>query len=410
MHENDNHLSVQTRLTTYFKVSPSVPALVVPCDVDRDSDKVTVEMRISFISPSVNMSGGTRVIAIYARALVEMGHEVCIVSPPPRPIPRLQKARLWLKGLGWPDEHMRTKSHLNGTGLDHRILDRPRPVSEADVPDGDVVIATWWETAEWIKAFGPRKGAKVYFIQHHEVHEYLPLARVEATYRLPLHKIVIAQWLKRVMIEQYGDSFVDVVPNSVDRTQFFAAPRGKQASPTVGFLYSCAPFKGLDIALAALRIVGKQFPDLRLISFGSERPTSSLSLPKQTQFFLSPPQAEIRNLYARCDVWITASRSEGFNLPALEAMACRTPVVSTRAGWPEEAIESGRNGVLVEVDDVPALGAGLEWVLSLNDDRWSDLSARAFATASLGSWEDSARMFEKALQRAYRKSAKEANV
>jgi hypothetical protein len=31
----------------------------------------------------------------------------------------------------------------------------------------------------------------------------------------------------------------------------------------------------------------------------------------------------------KCDAWMTCSRSEGFNLPALEAMACRTPVVLT---------------------------------------------------------------------------------
>ena len=37
-------------------------------------------MRITFILPSVNMSGGIKVIATYASALVEMGHDVCLVS------------------------------------------------------------------------------------------------------------------------------------------------------------------------------------------------------------------------------------------------------------------------------------------------------------------------------------------
>jgi glycosyltransferase involved in cell wall biosynthesis len=357
-------------------------------------------MRISFISPSVNMSGGTRVIAIYAQTLKQMGHEVCIVSPPPRPIPRIHKAKLWLKGRGWPDESARGKSYLDGIRLNHRILDRPRPIAEDDVPDGDVVIATWWATAEWIKTFSPRKGAKVYFIQHHEIHDYLPVDRVRATYRLPFHKIVIAQWLKRLMYEEYNDNFVDLVPNSVDRTQFFAPPRGKQPAPTIGLLYSRAPFKGLDIALAALRLVERRIPELRIISFGTEHPTLSLSLPKQTQYIFSPPQAEIRNLYASCDAWLTASRSEGFNLPALEAMACRTPIVSTRTGWPEEAIKSGVNGLLVDVDNISALAEGVEWVLLQTDTRWRELSAQAHATASEGSWDESARMFEEALKRA----------
>jgi glycosyltransferase involved in cell wall biosynthesis len=332
--------------------------------------------------------------------LMQMGHDVCIVSPPPVPNSPVQKLKSWLKGNGWPDDRAGRRSFLDATELDHRKLDRCRPVTDGDVPDGDVVIATWWETAEWVAALSARKGAKVYFIQHHEIFGDLPKARSRATYRLPFHKIVIAQWLKEVMSEQYGDRTVDVVPNSVDRTQFFAPVRGKQLAPSVGFMYSDVHFKGVDSTLASLRIVRERIPDLRMISFGVQRPNSRLALPKGAEFFYLPPQDEIRNLYARCDAWITASRSEGFNLPALEAMACRTPVVSTRTGWPEEAVKSGWNGVLVDVDDVMGLAHGIEWVLTRSDEEWRNLSANAYATASIGSWEESARMFEKALEHA----------
>lgn len=363
-------------------------------------------MRITFISPTAGMGGGTRVIAVHARALMQRGHDVCVVSPPPPSGPPVRKIKSWLKGNGWPDNLAKPRSHLDGTELDHRILEHWRPVTDADVPDGDVVIATWWETAEWVAALSARKGAKVYFIQHHEIFNYLPVARSRATYRLPFHKIVIAQWLKRVMSEQYGDNSVDLVPNSVDRTQFYAPVRGKQPRPSVGFLYSSTHFKGLDSAFAALRIVRERIPDLRMVSFGSHPPSPDLPLLNGSEFFRLPPQEEIRNLYACCDAWITASRSEGFNLPALEAMACRTPVISTRAGWPEEAVKSGWNGVLVDVDDVAGLAHGLEWVLSRSDKEWRTLSANAYATASTGSWEESARMFEKALERACCRAAR----
>ena len=120
------------------------------------------------------------------------------------------------------------------------------------MPDADVVVATWWETAEWVNALDPRKGAKVYFIQHHEVFPYLPVDRSRATYQLPLRKVVISRWLLDVMREEYGDGSVDLVPNSVDSAQFFAAPRGKQSVPTFGFIYSTSGFKGLNVMLAAL--------------------------------------------------------------------------------------------------------------------------------------------------------------
>jgi glycosyltransferase involved in cell wall biosynthesis len=295
---------------------------------------------------------------------------------------------------------------VDDSGVDLRVVDRLRPITDADVPDADVVIATWWETAEWVNALGPNKGAKAYFIQHHEVFSNLPIDRCRATYRMPLHKIVIAPWLQRVMREEYSDKTVDVVPNSVDRKQFFAPARGKQVVPTVGFLYAATQFKGLDITLAALRIVRESIPELRMVSFGGYPRNSEWPLPDGAEFFLAPPQDEIRDLYARCDVWITASRSEGFNLPALEAMACRTPVISTRTGWPEDAIETGRNGVLVDIDDVPGLARGIEWVLSRSEGDWRTLSANAYATASSGSWEESAKLFEKALEHACRRAAR----
>jgi glycosyltransferase involved in cell wall biosynthesis len=221
-----------------------------------------------------------------------------------------------------------------------------------------------------------------------------------------LHKIVIAQWLKEVMSADYGDAVVDIVPNSVDRSLFFAPVRQKQVVPTVGFLYATLPFKGVDVLLGALRLVRDRLPELRILSFGGVRPIPALAIPEGTEFTLSPPQDQIRNLYSQCDVWITASRSEGFNLPALEAMACRTPVVATRTGWPEEAVKTGDNGVLVDIDDVSGVARGVEWVLSRSETEWRDLSSNAYVTSTAGSWHESAKLFEKALEHACYRSAR----
>jgi glycosyltransferase involved in cell wall biosynthesis len=82
---------------------------------------------------------------------------------------------------------------------------------------------------------------------------------------------------------------------------------------------------------------------------------------------------------------------------AMEAMACRTPVVSTRTGWPEEAIVDGVNGALADVDDVEALASAVLGILALDDAAWRKLSDGAARTVSDSSWERSARLFEAAL-------------
>ena len=256
-------------------------------------------------------------------------------------------------------------------------------------------IATWWETAEWVHAYPERCGKKMYLIQHHEVHSILPRDRSSATYRLPLHKIVVARWLADVMRTEYGDDEVDVVPNSVDHGQFFAAERGKQAQPTVGLLYSTIDWKRFPLALETVVELNRRNPAVRAICFGIEQPP--FPLPPFVTFKFDPPQHTLRDLYATCDVWLTASSSEGFNLPAMEAMACRTPVVATRTGWPAEAIVTGFNGACVDVDDGAALVREAERVLALPDAQWRRLSANAFETVRESSWERSADLFERSL-------------
>ncbi len=352
-------------------------------------------MKITFVLPTVNMSGGMRVVAIYASLLANRGHRVVLVSPPQQGHRLSLKRRLrQLIALRRPAA-LGAKSHLDGLDLDHRTLEKWRPIADHDVPDGDVVIATWWETAEWVAALSPDKGSKVYLIQHHEVFPWLAHERSRATYRLPLHKIVVARWLSLVMAEEYGDEAVEVVHNSVDHAQFFAEPRDKQTRPTVGFLYSSVPFKGVDVTLRAIQQLRESLPNLRVRAFGNERLPAVLT--DQIEFSFDPPQDKLRDIYAGCDVWLTASRSEGFNLPAMEAMACRTPVVSTRTGWPEEAIVDGVNGACVAIDDADALARHAKQFLELPPAQWRLASEAAFRTVADSSWEKSVDLFEQVL-------------
>jgi glycosyltransferase involved in cell wall biosynthesis len=290
----------------------------------------------------------------------------------------------------------------------HRQLDRRRAVMESDLPDADVVIATWWETAEWVAELSPRKGAKAYFIQHHEVFDYLPKERVSATYRLPLHKITISKWLLDVMQSSYGDTSVSLVRNAVDVRQFFAPVRDKQRVPTIGFLYSTIPWKGCRTLFAAVEILRARLRGLRLIAFGHQEPSPDLPLPIGTEYYRWPPQDEIRNIYAACDLWLCGSEMEGFSLPPFEAMACRCPVVSTSVGGLIDAIHDGVNGYLVPVGNHATLAECARTVLELPPPAWRAMSDAAYQTATAYNWDDASVLFEKALQLAVERSRNES--
>jgi len=353
-------------------------------------------MKITFILPHARLEGGVRVVAIYADLLRQRGHEVFVVSWPEKPLRRRDNIKAAIfKNLTRPSYI----SHFDSCPyVSHRILESRRPVVDADLPDADVVIATWWETAEWVANLSPQKGAKIYFIQHHEASfDYLPQERVEKTYQLPLKKITISQWLVDLMRVKYDDNDVSMVFNSVDTGQFYGAVRKKGGTPTVGMLYSPVFWKGCDVSLKAFGLVRKNIPNLQLVAFGTEDINPNLVFPEGVRYFRMPKQEAIREIYNFCDVWMCGSRAEGFHLPPLEAMACRCPVVSTTVGGPADIIKDGVNGYLVPQEDIDSLAARLHDVLSLPNADWQKMSDEAYKTATQYTWGDAVELFENVL-------------
>jgi glycosyltransferase involved in cell wall biosynthesis len=354
-------------------------------------------MRITFVSPTPNLSGGCRVIAIYADRLQAMGHEVTVVAPR-RTEPGLRaQARRLIAGRGW--KSAASASHYDGMTARLHLVDHPGPVTAADVPDADAVIATFWESAFVVMGLPPSKGRKFYFVQHHEIHLAQQRHFAAGSYFLPLRKITIAGWLADTMRDIYGHRDVTVVPNSVDHSLFHAPPRSRQTVPTVGLMYSTKRFKGVDTTLEAIRITRERHPALKVVAFGKSDPVRTLPLPEGSLYICNPRQSQLREIYAMCDVFAAGSRSEGFGLPILEAMACRCPVVATRTGCAPDMIEDGVNGFVVDVGDASAMGARLADVLDLDADRWQAMSEAALERVLPYDWDAAARLFEQALLR-----------
>jgi len=353
-------------------------------------------VKITFVLPHAGLAGGIRVCAIYAQALQARGHDVTVVSTP-RSGPQgfKQKIKHFLKG----NHNKHDPSHFDNVDVPHKVIESARPIEESDLPDADVVIATWWETAEWVAKFSPRKGRKVYFIQHDERFVNQPAQRVEATFKLPFYRITIARWLVELAECHYNVDQIALVPNGVDTHQFTAPPRDKQRTPTVGLMFATAPFKGVDIALEAYDIARRNVANLHLITFGQHHPTETLRLPQGADFTYRPEQHLIKDVYSACDAWLFASRSEGFGLPILEAMACRTPVIGTPTGAAPELIGQG-GGVLVKPQDAIDLARAIERVCRMKNDDWKAMSDIAYATAQQNDWGRCADAFEAALKEA----------
>jgi glycosyltransferase involved in cell wall biosynthesis len=358
-------------------------------------------MKVTFVLPYAGLQGGIKVIAIYAERLRRRGHSVTVVSTPPEVTLRSRIKALLYEGSFAASRA--EPSHLSGLDVEHRLLDRIRDVHDDDVPDADVVVATYYTTARGVLGLSARKGAKAIFIQNYEVQPGKRNQRLDETWRMPMHKITISNWLVELARERFGDDSVSHVPNSVDLTQFNAPERCKSAVPTVGLLYNTFSLKGLDTSLRALKTMSSQLPSLHVVSFGAERPDFRQPLPRASEFHYQPPQNALRELYAKCDLWLCGSNVEGFHLPPLEAMACRCPVVSTRVGGPLDIIQEGINGYLVPVRDDSALAEQALRVLRLPEPQWRQMSDAALRTATRFTWDDATTLFERALEQAVSK-------
>ncbi len=134
---------------------------------------------------------------------------------------------------------------------------------------------------------------------------------------------------------------------------------------TIDMLYSSTYWKGCDISLKAFSLAAEKIPNLRLVAFGAS-PSLNLPLPSDTEYVYKPPQDTLKDFYAKCDAWLFGSRLEGFGLPILEAMACRTPVIGTPAGAAPELLTNGA-GILVKPEDPEDMARAIEQICQLSD-------------------------------------------
>jgi len=343
-------------------------------------------MRITFVLPFAWTNGGNRVVATYARILRARGHDVTVVSRASR-APRAGWKPLAKRLLGLQKGRKAVPTPLlDFLGPKHHVIGHHRPLRADDVPDGDIVVATWWETAECVAALPPSKGRKFYLLQDYEVFPDLPVERVIATYHLPLSKIAVSDYIRTEIETRHGAHGIEVVPNAVDTDQFAAPIRDRNKTITVGFLHTQTPRKNTALAIEAIRLAKTRLPDLRVTVFGGKAREDTFPLPDWVEYHQGPAQQDIPGIYAACDAWLFTSEREGFGLPILEAMACRTPVLATRAGAAPDLID-GTNGTLLP-GTPEAFADEIHRFADMPDPEWQGFSAAAYRTATSYSWQD----------------------
>ena len=166
---------------------------------------------------------------------------------------------------------------------------------------------------------------------------------------------------------------IHVVPNGVEPVFTDVGP-GAEGDYVLA-VGTLEPRKNLERTVAAAALAGAELRVAGLPGWGGVAVEGWVG---------SPSDDELAALYrgARCLVY--PSLYEGFGIPILEAMACGTPVVTSRGGATEEV--AGGAAVLVDPGDPTSIAAGIDEALR----RRNELVALGRLRAAAFTWARSA--------------------
>ena len=200
---------------------------------------------------------------------------------------------------------------------------------------------------------------------------------------------------------------VHVVPNAIDAELLLdpgeeererVRERYQLRSRFVLFAGNVKPHKNLERLIRAFaRVRGQEGnEDLRLVLLGDDvsrygslrRTADEAGVRQDVRFFGFVPHETLAALYRMATVFAFPSLYEGFGLPPLEAMACGTPVVTSRLSSLPEVVGDG--ALLVDPYSEDDIAHGIARLLDDQDLR-ARLVERGLERAASFSWERSVR-------------------
>jgi teichuronic acid biosynthesis glycosyltransferase TuaC len=313
------------------------------------------------------------------RALVQLGHEVRVVSPrawlerpgPAKSLPGLSELRVEYPLYVYPPGVFRSVHDRFMALSSRRTMVR---VMKDLRPD---CILSYWAHPEGAVAARYAHDARIPSGVIVGGSDVLVLARRTGRRRRSVVRALRANQAIITVGRQLGDAVkalgipaqrIHVVYQGVDVALFApgsaAAARRTLGIPETGkVLVSVAsqlPVKGIDVLLEAMARLTPRRSDVMLYLVGEgssrgdfERLAARLGLERVVRFVGSVEQAKLPDWYRAADLTVLASRSEGVPNALRESLACGTPFVATRVGGVEEI--AGTTNRLVPAEDPGAL-------------------------------------------------------
>lgn len=184
---------------------------------------------------------------------------------------------------------------------------------------------------------------------------------------------------------------IRVIPNFIDLNRFRLTPKDhfKKAIAPMGerILVHTSNFRKVkrtkDVVLIFKKIIEKIPAKLLMVGDGPERVhceqlCRDLSICEHIRFL--GKQDAVEEILSVSDLFMMPSESESFGLAALEAMACKVPVISSNTGGLPELNVNGITGFMSNVGDIEDMAANAVYILE-DDSRLAQFKENALNQA-----------------------------
>ncbi|MBE3584411.1 MAG: glycosyltransferase [Limnochordaceae bacterium] len=295
-------------------------------------------LRVSYILPHQNLTGGLKMLLRQAAELQKRGHSI----------------RMIYKGTATSA----TPQWAEDSFPDSVVVPPGRSLSSS-LADSDVIVAGWidqlleidsatlpilyWEQgSEWF--FGDSVGQAPWAVRNH----------LRECYSRPAALAAVSPIVSEMLRSRYG-RIAPVLPNGIDIDRFVPAENNDHAPVVLLVGNPALRFKGFDVAMRALTKVWQLGWKFKVIWIAQQQPR--VTVPFDVFCVVNPPQHELPEWYREATLLLSTSWYEGFAMPPLEAMASGLPVVATNSGGISYYAVHGKNVLLAEPGDADGLAA-----------------------------------------------------
>ena len=355
-------------------------------------------MRVGLVCPySWDVPGGVQEhIRNLAEALIDLGHEVSVISPaddddalPDYVVPTGRAVAVPYNGsvtrLAFgPLSANRVRKWVRDGNFDVLHVHEPAAPSlsllACWVADGPIVAT--------MHGANPRSRA---------LHVAEPMLR-SALEKIS-GRIAVSEAARTTLVEHLGGDAV-LIPNGVTVSRYEKAeplPGWPGSGGAIGFLGRIdEPRKGLSLLLRAFAVIGRQRPELRLLIAGPGDATEAMSrlpadLHDQVVLLGQVSEAVKVQVYHSVDVFCAPNTGgESFGVVLAEAMAAGAPIVASDLDAFRRVLRGGRAGELFENGNADDLAAAIGRLLD-DPERRASLSAAASAAVRDYDWPTIAR-------------------